>query len=88
MSDHEHFGSNVKSRFELEDHCVDEVRQLKVVRLIWLYLINLLNLTVQVVVIGAGISGITAGVLFPAKVPGIDLTIYEKNSDVVSLWLM
>lgn len=33
--------------------------------------------------IGAGISGITAGVLLPAKVPGIDLTIYEKNSDVV-----
>lgn len=36
--------------------------------------------------IGAGISGITAGVLLPAKVPGIDLTIYEKNSDVVCLY--
>lgn len=36
--------------------------------------------------IGAGISGITAGVLFPVKVPGIDLTIYEKNSDVVCIY--
>lgn len=36
--------------------------------------------------IGAGISGITAGILLPAKVPGIDLTIYEKNSDVVSFY--
>lgn len=35
--------------------------------------------------IGAGISGITAGILLPAKVPGIELTIYEKNSDVVRL---
>jgi predicted NAD/FAD-binding protein len=35
-------------------------------------------------IVGAGISGISAGVLLPAKVPGIDLTIYEKNNDVVS----
>ncbi|OBT49079.1 hypothetical protein VE00_00175 [Pseudogymnoascus sp. WSF 3629] len=41
----------------------------------------------RVAVIGAGISGITAGVLLPAKVPGIDLTIYEKNSDVGGTWL-
>lgn len=33
--------------------------------------------------IGAGISGITAGVLLPIKVPGIQLTIFDKNSDVV-----
>lgn len=38
----------------------------------------------QVAVIGAGISGITAGVFLPVKVPGIDLTIFEKNADVVS----
>lgn len=38
----------------------------------------------QVAVIGAGISGTAAGALLPAKVPGIDLTIYEKNSDIVS----
>ncbi len=39
----------------------------------------------RVAVIGAGLAGIIAGVLLPAKVPGIDLRIYEKNSDVVSL---
>lgn len=38
----------------------------------------------RVAVIGAGISGIIAGVLLPAKVPGIELTIFEKNPDVVS----
>lgn len=35
-------------------------------------------------VIGSGLSGITAGVLLPAKVPGLQLTILEKNSNVVS----
>jgi hypothetical protein len=39
----------------------------------------------RVIVVGAGVSGITAAVLFPAKVPKIDLVIYERNSDVVSL---
>lgn len=34
--------------------------------------------------IGAGISGINAGILLPIKVPGIQLTIFEKNADVVS----
>jgi hypothetical protein len=37
----------------------------------------------RVGVIGAGLAGITAGILLPAKVPGIKLTIYEKNADVV-----
>lgn len=37
----------------------------------------------RVVVVGAGLSGILAGILLPAKVPGLDLTIYEKNADVV-----
>jgi hypothetical protein len=40
---------------------------------------------VSVAVIGAGISGINAGILLPAKVPGIELTIFEKNNDVVSV---
>jgi cation diffusion facilitator CzcD-associated flavoprotein CzcO len=39
----------------------------------------------QVAVIGAGLAGVTAGALLPAKVPGIQLTILEKNSDVVCL---
>jgi hypothetical protein len=38
----------------------------------------------NVAVIGAGISGITAGILLPAKVPGIKLTVIDKNEDVVS----
>ncbi|KAI9685823.1 MAG: hypothetical protein M1822_004101 [Bathelium mastoideum] len=40
----------------------------------------------KVAVIGAGISGIVAGVLLPIKVPGIDLTIFEKNADVGGTW--
>lgn len=37
----------------------------------------------RVTVVGAGLAGIIAGILLPAKVPGIQLTILEKNSDVV-----
>lgn len=37
----------------------------------------------KVAVIGAGLAGINAGILLPAKVPGIKLTIFEKNNDVV-----
>lgn len=40
---------------------------------------------VKVAVIGAGLSGISAGIMLPAKVPGIKLTIFEKNRDVVSV---
>ncbi|KAF6806300.1 4-hydroxyacetophenone monooxygenase [Colletotrichum musicola] len=36
----------------------------------------------RVAVIGAGLSGVLAGILLPAKVPGIKLTIFEKNADV------
>jgi hypothetical protein len=38
----------------------------------------------KVAVIGAGLAGINAGILLPKKVPGIKLTIFEKNHDVVS----
>lgn len=38
----------------------------------------------KVAVIGAGLAGIIAGALLPAKVPGIELTILEKNADLVS----
>ena len=37
----------------------------------------------RVAVVGAGLSGILAGILLPPKVPGIKLTIFEKNADVV-----
>ncbi|KAI0136204.1 hypothetical protein BJ170DRAFT_698949 [Xylariales sp. AK1849] len=40
----------------------------------------------RVAVIGAGLSGVIAGVLLPAKVPGIELTIFEKNADVGGTW--
>ncbi|CAG9940260.1 unnamed protein product [Clonostachys rosea f. rosea IK726] len=40
----------------------------------------------RVAVIGAGLTGIEAGVLLPAKVPNIDLVIYEKNADVGGTW--
>lgn len=38
----------------------------------------------HVAVIGGGLAGILAGILLPAKVPGLVLTIYEKNEDFVS----
>lgn len=41
--------------------------------------------SLRVAVIGAGLSGILSGILLPAKVPGIKLTIFEKNADVVSV---
>lgn len=37
----------------------------------------------RVAIIGTGLSGVTAGALLPVKVPGIDLTLFEKNPDVV-----
>jgi len=40
--------------------------------------------SLRVGVIGGGLAGILAGILFPAKVPNINLTIYEKNHDFVS----
>jgi len=41
----------------------------------------------RVAVIGGGLSGILAGILLPAKVPNIQLTIYEKNKDFGGTWL-
>ncbi|ETI22260.1 hypothetical protein G647_06333 [Cladophialophora carrionii CBS 160.54] len=43
--------------------------------------------SLKVVVIGAGLSGILAGVLLPVKVPKLELTILEKNDDVGGTWL-
>ncbi|KAK4641391.1 hypothetical protein QC761_502310 [Podospora bellae-mahoneyi] len=41
----------------------------------------------KVAVIGGGLAGITAGILLPAKVPNIQLTIFEKNDDFGGTWL-
>lgn len=38
----------------------------------------------KAIVVGAGIAGITAGILLPKKVPGLELKILERHSDVVS----
>ncbi|CAK3903048.1 FAD NAD(P)-binding domain-containing [Lecanosticta acicola] len=40
----------------------------------------------KVAVVGTGLAGITAGSLLPAKVPGLQLTIFEKNSNVGGTW--
>ena len=40
----------------------------------------------KVIYIGAGISGITAAVLFPKYVRDIELVIYEKNTEVGGTW--
>ena len=39
--------------------------------------------SLKVAVIGGGLAGILSGILLPKKVPNIELTIYEKNSDFV-----
>lgn len=40
---------------------------------------------IRVVVVGAGIAGVTAGILLPQKVPNIDLTILERHDDIVRI---
>lgn len=40
----------------------------------------------RVVCIGAGFSGILAGIRFPQKVPNIDFAIYEKNPAIGGTW--
>jgi hypothetical protein len=42
---------------------------------------------IKVGIIGAGLAGITAGVMLPAKLPGLDLRIYDKNADVVCYFI-
>ncbi|KAI0635260.1 hypothetical protein C8Q77DRAFT_1054047 [Trametes polyzona] len=41
---------------------------------------------IKVIVIGAGFSGITAGIRFPQKVPNIELVIYEKGARIGGTW--
>ncbi|KAL1972597.1 hypothetical protein VTN31DRAFT_7011 [Thermomyces dupontii] len=40
----------------------------------------------RVVIMGAGISGIVAGIRFAQRIPEIDLCVYEKNPDVGGTW--
>lgn len=41
---------------------------------------------VKVMVLGAGMSGILAGILFPRSVRNLELVIYEKNPDLGGTW--
>ncbi|KZT22659.1 FAD/NAD-binding domain-containing protein [Neolentinus lepideus HHB14362 ss-1] len=40
----------------------------------------------RVVCIGAGVSGIIAGIRFPQKVPNVDFIIYDKNAGIGGTW--
>lgn len=40
----------------------------------------------KVLVIGAGFSGIAAGIRFLQHVPNVQLTIYEKNDGIGGTW--
>ena len=40
----------------------------------------------KVICIGAGVSGILAGIKFPTKVKELDLRIYDKNEEVGGTW--
>lgn len=40
----------------------------------------------KVIYVGAGISGITAAILFPRYVPNIELAIYDKNPELGGTW--
>lgn len=41
---------------------------------------------VKVICIGAGFSGILAGIRFPQRIQNLDFTIYEKNEEVGGTW--
>ncbi|OAG34163.1 hypothetical protein AYO21_11695 [Fonsecaea monophora] len=43
---------------------------------------------IRVICIGAGASGICAGIRFPQKIKNLNLTIYEKNADVGGTWFV
>ncbi|KAL2839123.1 hypothetical protein BJY01DRAFT_257842 [Aspergillus pseudoustus] len=43
-------------------------------------------LSIKAIVVGAGITGINAGILLPTKVPGLELKIYERHSDIGGVW--
>ncbi len=41
---------------------------------------------IKVVVMGAGMSGIIAGILFPRSIENMELVIYDKNPDIGGTW--
>jgi hypothetical protein len=41
---------------------------------------------IKVICIGAGMSGILTGILFPRSIENLDLVIYDKNPDLGGTW--
>lgn len=41
---------------------------------------------IKVIVIGAGMSGMVASILFPRTIENLELVIYEKNADLGGTW--
>ncbi|KAI0721757.1 FAD/NAD-P-binding domain-containing protein [Fomitopsis betulina] len=41
---------------------------------------------IKVICVGAGFTGILAGIRLPQKVPNVDLTIYERNNGIGGTW--
>ena len=41
---------------------------------------------VKIIYIGAGISGIVAGIKFPERIRNLNLTIYDKNPELGGTW--
>jgi ribulose 1,5-bisphosphate synthetase/thiazole synthase len=41
---------------------------------------------IKVIVIGAGLSGILAGIRLSQRIPNLRLTIYDKNEDLGGAW--
>lgn len=40
----------------------------------------------KVIVIGAGMSGIIAGIFFPRNIENLELAIYDKNPELGGTW--
>lgn len=40
----------------------------------------------KVIVLGAGMSGIIAGILFPRSIENLELVIYDKNPELGGTW--
>ena len=40
----------------------------------------------RVIVVGAGVSGILAGIRFPQRVKDVELVIYDKNEEIGGTW--
>ncbi|KAK7996419.1 hypothetical protein PG989_004459 [Apiospora arundinis] len=81
---HDNSGSNAQAAKHGIGNTSDQTHRFREIELEQRYIDEPRKL--RVVVIGAGLSGIISGALLPAKVPEIELTIFEKNADVGGTW--